>query len=382
MFGTIKNLTSPNVLSMNNIGKEYLSVYSNTSEVDFKDVLQEKTNFASLDQIISELQEIKKNGTTLTDEYSQLSHCVNSLKNVLLLSSKIIQSIDSLNKIPRSEKDNEKVLYPTDIEIYRKGLPIAPCVYTYFDDLLITYFESLLMHSQALVDKLSIYVQKYKIYGSSDENLLFQDEIKEQIDAKTITNPSNFTATGRMKKNKYFYFSNMTDMIKQLHTNNPSDQVYNIINSEINNNILKIQDLIVSCGRKTLRNKVVHEESLITLSDNVFVAYRTDKGKIIKFDSPIIDDYPPFIESYERLLTSIPELAINIISALINEKYSKSLSVNNRLSFAWINTFIDYRKYIVESDSMDEKIKLNTFQLHQDGFTLQDFYYIKRKLFL
>lgn len=380
---TLKNLSSPNVLCMNIDGHDYIFSSDNKVEIDFKKILQEQNNFQAISDIFIELKRIKDVSTEKKqrDELVLLYHSMNSLKSILLLISKIVNSIDEMNKIPPIEKDSKKSLFTTDIGIQSHIQDIAPCVYTYYDELLITYFESLLVHSQGLLDKLSIYIQRHKIYDSSDELLIFKEEIDEHISQGKISNPNDFHPTKREKKKKLFYFSNLKGIIDELNRNNPKDIVYQSFHREIQLHSSSMYDLIVSNGKASLRNKIVHEESIMTLNDNVFVAYRTKKGKIVKFDSPILDDYPPIIESVYRILTSLPQLTVNVISSILNDKFSTSLKTNHHLKYGFYNTFIDFRKYILEEASEEDKVKLNKFDIFEDNFSLENFYFVKRSLF-
>lgn len=390
MQGTIKCISKQTLFSMNEANQTYAPWYNPTSEIDYKLVLQEKNNLIGLDNIIEKLKDIKTNvysndPINFSDEYKLLNHCLGSLKNILMLCAKIIATTNHINSVPKFVPNNRQHIFPTDIPILQSypHLGITNCAYVYNDELLLTYFEALLIQSQGLLDKLAIYIQNFKIYNSQDEYIIFRSDANSALSNGTITNLNQFTATTTMKNRKKFYFSTLKDIINQLTTNNQNDKVYKCLKYEIDKNLTNMTDLVISSGQpgmNTLRNKIVHEETVTSLTDNVFVVYRTNKGKIIKFDTPIIDRYPCVMESVSRLLNSIPRLGINTISILINEKYNKKLPSNRKLDFKWKNTFIDYRGYIVDS-SYRNKIKLNKFDLALNGFTLNEFYYVKRNLF-
>lgn len=366
MLNIIKNITklkSYDNQSYNDLDVKYISISDNKryqlkSSIFGQDLLDEFTNTQSNMERYCERN---------NKEDKAIINIFNSLYNTMIIMSKLIDILEPICFLPTVVESENKIILEIDKAILQNNLDLDPCVYLHYDDLFITDFESLLMHSHSLLDKIAIYIKEYKVYNNSQN---------EQVCFGQPLTSSN--------RNKNYYFSNLINHISQLNSLNTNDNLISKINNSINQ-LNPLKNIIIPGQYKTLRNKIVHQETILNLSSNIFAIYRY-KNKILKLDNFLEDinspkKYPPIVECIDRVLKNIIQFNLNILNTILNDKFSLTLNTNINCNIQWDNPFYNHENDILNNSSQLEKIKMNTFDIYSKGFTLQDFYYVKKDIF-
>jgi len=277
-----------------------------------------------------------------------------------------LETISCLPEIASNEKEE---ILEVDTKMIGNGKDLDPTVYIFHNDLFNLNFESLLMFSHSLLDKFAVYIKKYRIFHTPNESLVFK---------KALNNNS--------RKKQMYYFSHLKSDIKKLRNANLHDSLIVKLYSEIDK-IKILENIIVPSGKhKTLRNRIVHQESILGISNSIFAVYRY-KNKFYKFDNFIGDtsnikkDYPPLVECVDRILKTIVHFSLNNLNTIMNKKYNLSLNTNVTDGINWNNPLFNYENYLVKENDPNEKIKFNTFNISHNGFVLEDFYFLKKELF-
>lgn len=364
MLNIIKNTTDPKSYenqSYNESGINYIT-FTDNKRYQFKERI---FGHNLLSEFITTQTNIEKFCNRNNSEDKAIINIFNSLNNTMLITSKLIDILEPIYNLP-SYVDNEKtIILDIDEALRENGFDLDPVVYLFYDDLFITDFESLLMHSYSLLDKIAIYMKEYKIYNNSQN---------EQLCFGQVLTPRNRT--------KNYYFSNLITHISQLNLINTNDNLISKINNDIQQ-LNPLKNIIIPGQHKTLRNKIVHQETILNLSSNIFAIYRY-KNKFLKFDNFVEDinsqkKYPPMVECIDRILKNIIHFNLNILNTILNDKFSLNLKTNITSNIPWGNPMYNHGNDILESTSQLDKIKMNTFDINSKGFTLQDFYYVKKK---
>jgi len=293
---------------------------------------------------------------------------INGLYSNSLILNNLIEMLDPIYYLPNEvENENDSILEVCE-GLLSENYSLDPSVYLFHYDLFIPNFVSLLMHSHSLLDKIAIYVRDIIIFNnSSNERLIF---------GRTLNNSE--------RRNKPYYFSNLIDNISILKDNNTNKVLDTIFNELCQLNNLK--SIIIPGASKTLRNKIVHQETILDMGNSIFSVYRYKK-KFIKLDSFVegvneVKNYPPIVNCIDRIHKSIMSFTLSILNSILNDRLNLSLNQSiTASSIPWVNPFYDYTNDIVDESYSGDKLKLNTFDISSNGLTLKDFYYIKKDLF-
>jgi hypothetical protein len=142
-----------------------------------------------------------------------------------------------------------------------------------------------------------------------------------------------------------------------------------------------VTDIVFPSGTKqTLRNKIVHQDSVQELNDNLFAIYWLRNNNVVKFDASIMDDYPPVMECVFNIYNTIPESVIKILSCIINTESEVDLSVDFSFDLKWKNIFVNYNNYVVECGS-PESTPINKFKIDEFNIVLGENFSVKSELF-
>ncbi len=369
MIGVIKNATNDkeyNNLSFNELGVDYLS------DTDKKRYRLDDTIFST--DLISEIkhtQEAVHCHCKNSKEEKLITDIFNTFYNNLIVLTKTIKNLETIYALPDSVKNTSEGILEIEESLERIGKDFDPIVYLFYDDLFNLNFESLLMFSHSLLDKFAVYVKKYKIFHTANERLIF-----------------NTILTDKKREKRRYYFSHLKLDIAKLSAANPRDKLLTKLNVEINN-INALEDIIIPSGKgkDTLRNRIVHQETILGMSNSIFAVYRY-KNKLYKFDNFVGDvkilekEYPPLGECIDKILKNIIYFSLNNINTILNSKYNLHLNTNVTSNINWANPLYNYEKHLIDEASPIEKIKFNTFDIYHNGFILQEFFYLKKDIFI
>lgn len=367
MLSIIKNTTNIsdyNNQSYNEIGINYFNITDNE---------RHEFNISTFGSDL--LIEFYKTQSTIeeycqrnNDEDNSIVNIVNSLHSTMLLLSKLTNSLEPIYYLPENAENDKDIILDIEENLIRNNLNLDPMVYLFYNDLFIVDFESLLMHAQSLLDKIAIYVKEYKIYNNSQNEQVCFGGVLTQSD----------------RNEKRYYFSHLINHCQQLAAINVNDNLFNKIFSDLSQLDL-LKNIVIPGQHKTLRNKIVHQETVLNLSSNIFAVYRY-KNKFYKFDNFLEDinsqkKYPPIVECIDRILKHIIFFNLNVINTILNDKFGLNLNTNISTTIPWINPMYNHENDIIDSHSQLDKIKMNTFDIYSKGFILQDFYYVKKEIF-
>lgn len=367
MIGIIKNFTNDkeyNNLSFNELGIQYLGGSDNN-----RYQLDRSIFSSDLIREINKTRDAVHNHCKVTNEEKLITDIFNTLYNNLIVLTKTIKNLETIYCLPDNVKNASEGILEIEEYLEKAGKDLDPVVYLFYNDLFNLNFESLLMFSHSLLDKFALYVKKYRIFHTTNEALIF----------KTMLNDNK-------RKKMNYYFANLKEDILKLSTANPNDSLLTKLNLEINK-IKPLESIIIPNGTsKTLRNRIVHQESILGISNSIFAVYRY-KNKLYKFDNFVGDtkilkkEYPPIGECIDRILKNIIYFSLNNINTILNTKYNLHLNTNVTSSIDWTNPLYNYEKYLVSEIDTSEKIKFNTFDIFHNGFVLQEFFYLKKDIF-
>lgn len=366
MITIIKNVNDHayDNLSFNEKGVTYLVSSDNNRYLLEKSIFDEH-----LISEISKTQESIHKYCNTTDEEKLIADIFHTLYNNLIVLTEILKSLETIYYLPNQVENSSEGILEIEEKLQEMGKDLDPVVYLFYNDLFTLHFESLLMFSHSLFDKFAFYVKEYRIFNSSNEQLIF-----------------NQILTTSQRKKKMYYFHDLKKDILKLSSANPTDSLLTKLNSEISQ-VKTLENIIINNGtNKTLRNRIVHKESILGISNSIFAVYRY-KNKLYKFDNFIDDvkklkkEYPPIGECIDRVLNNIIYFSLNNLNTLLNDKYSLHLNTNITTGITWKNPFCNYEKYLVKETDSVEKIKFNTFDVSMNGFVLQDFFYLKKDFF-
>lgn len=366
MLGVVKNTTNPSEYSnqsYNEHGINYLSLTDNK---------RHKFNTGTfgndlLKEFFLTQSTIEKHCQRNNDEDKAIVNIMNSLHSTMLILSKLTNSLEPIYYLPENAENDKDIILDIDENLIQNNLNLDPMVYLFYDDLFIVNFESLLMHAHSLLDKIAIYIKEYKIYNNSQNEQICFGQALTQSD-----------------RNQNYYFSNLIIHSSQLASNNANDNLFNKISNDLNQLDL-LKNIVIPGQHKTLRNKIVHQETILNLSSNIFTVYRY-RNKFYKFDNFLEDinsqkKYPPMVECIDRILKHLIFFNLNVINTILNDKFGLNLNTNISTTIPWINPVYNHENDIIDSHSQLDKIKMNTFDIFSTGFILQDFYYVKKEVF-
>jgi len=136
-----------------------------------------------------------------------------------------------------------------------------------------------------------------------------------------------------------------------------------------------LSDIVLSIGRKTLRNHLAHETPIADLTESHFVIHWLDDGTVLRFDHEVYG--MPLVASARRLIQTVSYLVTKSIaiflaasdSPILQDNLSSALTLTRDLFEPyWTNPVISWRDY-VSIDKNDPEFTVA--KTESDGFTIQ-----------
>ena len=207
-------------------------------------------------------------------------------------------------------------------------------------------FESLIFHSVATLDTLAN---------------LFADHCRD-----CIVNDRN----GRPVQ---VYFSNINAALRNSLN---SDRRARYLLDVLDECAPTLGDIVLSIGRKTLRNQLAHETPIADLTESNFVIYWLEDGSVLRFDHEVYG--MPLVASARKLIQTVSYLIIKSVAILLAGSDSSIIQANldgalaiSRDTFepSWTNPVISWRAYVSDNEADPEFTVART---EPDGFSMQN----------
>lgn len=146
-------------------------------------------------------------------------------------------------------------------------------------------------------------------------------------------------------------------------------------------NVLKeceptLHNIVLSIGKKTLRNQLAHEAPIADLTESNFVIHWLPNGTVLRFDHEVYG--MPLVASAKNLIQTVSYLVVKSVAILLatsstpmlQEKIDAAQGVTSELCEpSWINPVISWRDY-VSTDTNDPEFTVSKSEA--DGFTIQN----------
>lgn len=136
-----------------------------------------------------------------------------------------------------------------------------------------------------------------------------------------------------------------------------------------------LNDIVLSIGRKTLRNHLAHETTIADLTESNFVIYWLENGTVLRFDHEVYG--MPLVASARKLIQTASYLVTKSIAIFLAASDSPILQDNLNSALAltrdlfepnWPNPVISWRDY-VSIDENDPEFTVS--KTESDGFSIQ-----------
>lgn len=137
-----------------------------------------------------------------------------------------------------------------------------------------------------------------------------------------------------------------------------------------------LNDIVLSIGRKTLRNHLAHETPIADLTESHFVIHWLEDGSVLRFDHEVYG--MPLVASARKLIQTVSYLVTKSIAIFLAASDSSILQDNLNSALAltrdlfepyWTNPVISWRDYV----SIDENDpKFTVAKTESDGFSIQN----------
>ncbi len=141
---------------------------------------------------------------------------------------------------------------------------------------------------------------------------------------------------------------------------------------------LTLNDIVLSIGRKTLRNHLAHETPIADLTESHFMIYWLADGRVLRFDHEVYG--MPLVASARTLIQTVTYLVMKSVAILLvtsdltlaEEKIDVALKLKRDLCEpSWSNPVISWRSYISTNKSHPEFTVVKT---NADGFVMKNVY--------
>lgn len=246
----------------------------------------------------------------------------------------------------------------------------------YFD------FQSLILESSALLDKLTVGIIQYdecyalernntkeKKYVSNRFNSLYNGKNNDKVDQECGKVLKKILPTYKEKG----HFSNLEQRLK----NNGSRDEANEILSILDECKPSFDGVLINYGNggTNLRNEFAHNRNILSLNNDLFCVYITDQGKL--YLDHIINDLP-IVETAQKLTNATSYLFIKSLSILFQDIDTIDFfTISNNIKLddfetIWQNHYVDYRPFL---NNGEKRISLHTTKTTKDDFieNYQDF---------
>lgn len=139
-----------------------------------------------------------------------------------------------------------------------------------------------------------------------------------------------------------------------------------------------LNDIVLSIGRKTLRNHLAHETPIADLTESHFMIYWLADGRVLRFDHEVYG--MPLVASARTLIQTVTYLVMKSVAILLvtpdltlaKEKIDVALKLKRDLCEpSWSNPVVSWRSYISTNKSHPEFTVVKT---NADGFVMKNVY--------
>lgn len=136
-----------------------------------------------------------------------------------------------------------------------------------------------------------------------------------------------------------------------------------------------LHDIVLSIGKKTLRNHLAHETPIADLTESNFVIYWLENGTVLRFDHEVYG--MPLVASARSLIQTVSYFVMKSIailltapnSTIVQEDLDAVLGLARDLCEpSWNNPVISWRDYV--STNKDDP-EFTVAKTETDGFTIQ-----------
>jgi hypothetical protein len=169
------------------------------------------------------------------------------------------------------------------------------------------------------------------------------------------------------------YFSNLKEALQQSqHSDIRSEHLFSMM-CEVGP---LLSDIVLSVGRKTLRNHLAHESNIPDLTESNFVIHWLENGRVLRLDHEVYGI--PLIASARNLTWSVSYLLLRSVGILLARTAQGALLSDYHWAWdvgrpffepAWENRLISWRSYL--SDKPDA-IALTVARTNESGFRLEN----------
>lgn len=226
-------------------------------------------------------------------------------------------------------------------------------------------------------------MRNHKELGFDFEALVFQ--AVASLDSLAVFLESHLSACevkNAKGKKQQIYFSNLD---QALSNSVPLDARASYILKTIVACKTDLENIILSVGRKTLRNQIAHEKPIPELSESHFVIYGLGDGLVLRFDQDVYE--MPLIGSGIKLVKILSFILIMaaLIMLTIDQSGKKSASLQNRLGLQkdffipnWENGFANWRDFIPVCLEAYEPDTFTVFKAERNVFRMDNIQLSKR----
>lgn len=155
----------------------------------------------------------------------------------------------------------------------------------------------------------------------------------------------------------------------------PSDKRAQYLLDVLNECEPTLHDIVLSIGRKTLRNHLAHETPIADLTESNFVIDWLPDGTVLRFDHEVYG--MPLVASSRSLIQTVGYLVMKSVaillatsdSTVVQEELDAALGlVRDLCEPSWSNPVISWRGYV--STNKDDP-EFTVAKTEADGFTIQ-----------
>jgi hypothetical protein len=317
------------VTNYNQVGQEYVSHFAAFSEVAYGTLQLQGSG------LLDHLRKVTV-GRGDAPLPTDLLKLLTRLETVFYYSSRIAIYVGEIAKLPSSAK---KLLTPEAASDFSPPLQL-----TRNHKELGMEFESLILHSVAALDTLA------------------------NVCAAHCKDCKSFNGKGNEIQ---IYFSNLKSALQNsLAVDARASHLIQLIDECEP----ALENIVLSIGRKTLRNQIAHEAPIQDLTNSNFVIYWLDDGRVLRFDHDVYE--MPLVASSRNLAWTMAYLVVKATTIFLSlsekghvDKALEDAMAVGRSIFepSWPNPFIHWRQFL-SNNSADPEFTVT--RTNADGVTI------------